>query len=580
MDYKLIAERDPNLTATEQILVNRGFLRENISHYLNTTDADNLPFTLIDNIEQGAKMLLRHLADEKPIWCIVDADADGYCSSAILLNYLHRLVPSIVENKIIYTHHPSKQHGIFLEQMPAGVGLVIVPDAGSNDLEAHHILREQGIDVLVIDHHQVDELSKDAVIINNQMCDYPTKSLCGAAMVYKFCQCLDAMLGNQWADDYIDLVSLALTADVMDLRDYETRYLVNRGCNEIRNPFLKTMVFRQSYSLGDEVTSIGEAFYIAPLVNAVTRVGTFDEKFLLFDSMLEWKAYNLVPSTKRGCKGQTEQLVEQSVRTCTNVKSRQTRLQDAAMEQLDEFIQDCGLLDNKLLIIQAGDFPIDKGLTGLIANRFMAKYQRPVMLLNKIIDEAGIHWSGSARGYDKSKLRDFRQFCLNSGLTKLAAGHPNAFGVSFTDENLKKFIDWSNKQLTDFDFTPSYDVDFVYTADDFNGKDILDVAAMKSLWGQGIPEAKIVIKGLRVPKEKLTLMARDTRPTLKITLNNGVDCIKFKSSEEEFDKFYSESGCVTVDILGTCNSNSYRGSTKPQIFIENYDIINRQDYYF
>jgi single-stranded-DNA-specific exonuclease len=87
-------------------------------------------------------MLLRHLADEKPIWCIVDADADGYCSSAILLNYLHRLVPSIVENKIIYTHHNGKQHGIFLEQMPTGVGLVIVPDAGSNDLEAHHILRE------------------------------------------------------------------------------------------------------------------------------------------------------------------------------------------------------------------------------------------------------------------------------------------------------------------------------------------------------------------------------------------------------------------------------------------------------
>ena len=81
MDYKLIAERDPNLTATEQVLVNRGFLRENITHYLNTTDADNLPFTLIDNIEQGAKMLLRHLADEKPIWCIVDADCDGYCAS-------------------------------------------------------------------------------------------------------------------------------------------------------------------------------------------------------------------------------------------------------------------------------------------------------------------------------------------------------------------------------------------------------------------------------------------------------------------------------------------------------------------
>lgn len=581
MDYKLIAAPDPKLSAVEQVLVNRGIAYDEIYHYLNTTEADNLPFSLLDNLDQGAKMLIQHLGDDKLVCTIVDADCDGFCSSATLLNYLHRSFPSIVENKFVYVNQPSKRHGIFLDMIPANVGLVIVPDAGSGDLESHRALRDQGVDVLVIDHHQQDVPSDAACVINNQTCDYPNKSLCGAGVVYKFCQYLDTLLGQNIADDFIDLVGLALTADVMDLRQMETRHLVTRGCNEIHNPFIRAMADKQAYSLGDQITSIGEAFYIAPLVNAVTRVGTIAEKNLLFDSMLEWKAYNLVPSTKRGCSGQMEQVVEQSVRTCTNVKSRQTRLQDEAVARLEDQIRDETLLSRKLLIIPLHSFSIDKGLTGLVANKLMSKYQRPVAVLNKVTDEEGkIHWSGSARGYDKSKLKDFRSFCLESEMIDFAAGHPNAFGLSIPDDRMASFADWSDEKLQDFDFTPAYDVDFVYTADNFQGKDILDIAAMKPLWGQGVSEAKIVIKGLRVTKEKLTLMARETKPTIKISLSNGVDCIKFKSSEDEFNNLYSESGCVTVDLIGTCNSNTYRGMTKPQIFIENYSIIDRQDYYF
>ena len=69
-----------------------------------------------------------------------------------------------------------------------------------------------------------------------------------------------------------------------------------------------------------------------PLINSITRVGTMAEKTLLFESMLNWKAFDLVPSTKRGCSGQQETRLEQSLRTCTNVKNRQTRNQDAAVE--------------------------------------------------------------------------------------------------------------------------------------------------------------------------------------------------------------------------------------------------------
>jgi len=66
--------------------------------------------------------------------------------------------------------------------------LVIVPDAGSNDYEQHQVLRERGVDVLVIDHHEADKVSEDACVINNQLsAHYANKTLSGVGVVYKFC---------------------------------------------------------------------------------------------------------------------------------------------------------------------------------------------------------------------------------------------------------------------------------------------------------------------------------------------------------------------------------------------------------
>ena len=101
---------------------------------------------------------------------------------------------------------------------------------------------EKGIDILIIDHHNAAEVSEYACIINNQLCDYPTKSLSGAGMVYKFCSYIDELLGVNYADDYLDLASLGIIADVMDLRDLETKHIISRGLKNIRNPFLKLVI--------------------------------------------------------------------------------------------------------------------------------------------------------------------------------------------------------------------------------------------------------------------------------------------------------------------------------------------------
>lgn len=97
---------------------------------------------------------------------------------------------------------------------------------------------------------------------------------------------------------------------MMDLKDYETRELITLGTNQLRNPFIKNFVDVQSYSLKGEVTPFGISFYIAPYINATIRVGTLEEKLLLFESMLDFRGYEQIPSTKRGSKGQFETRVE------------------------------------------------------------------------------------------------------------------------------------------------------------------------------------------------------------------------------------------------------------------------------
>ena len=417
-------------------------------------------------------MLMEHICAGNKILIQIDSDCDGYTSAATLINYLNCLFPGVVQNNVAYRIHNGKEHGIILDTIPEDVKLVIAPDSSSNDYEVHEQLANKGVDVLVIDHHEADKVSEHACIINNQLCNYPTKSLSGVGMVYKFCSYMDMLLGVNNADQFLDLVSLGMIADMMDLRDFETKHLIQKGLKQIRNPYFKAMVAKNEFSLRDGITPIGVAFYVAPYVNATIRMGTQAEKILLFESMLDFKGYEIIPSTKRGCKGQTETRVEQACRNCTNIKNRQTKSRDAALETIEKIIEEKDLLKNKILVVKLEKMSIDRNLTGLIANQLMAKYQRPVLLLNKT--EEG--WEGSGRGYDKSKFDNLREFLNYSGLVMYAEGHANALGVGITDENFSDFIDYSNKELANFDFNPCYRVDFIFNGSDFYGGDIVEIA--------------------------------------------------------------------------------------------------------
>ena len=110
------------------------------------------------------------LKTDKPIALVVDADCDGFTSASIIYLYLKDLKPDV---EIEYFLHEHKGHGLqdTIERIMDSDkewGLVISPDAGSNDFAYHELLRTMGIPVLVMDHHELDrEVSPNCVLVNN-----------------------------------------------------------------------------------------------------------------------------------------------------------------------------------------------------------------------------------------------------------------------------------------------------------------------------------------------------------------------------------------------------------------------------
>lgn len=562
MKYILKYEVDKR-NILQDLLMKKGIL--NPDKYINITkESENDPI-LLDNIEKGCQLLIDHLNNGNKIYLQPDSDLDGYMSSAIFYNYVKLVWP---EADISWKVHEGKQHGVVLNNIPKDVSLAVFPDSATNNLAEHKYLREMGIDVLVIDHHMSDQISENAVIINNQLCDYPNKYLSGGGVTYKFIQMMDRMLGLKLSEQFIDMAAVSIVGDMMDLRDLENRYLVKTGLSKIKNLGLKQLIEQQAYSIGDttKLTPIAIAFYIVPLVNAIVRVGTEAEKSLLFEAFIN--GHRIIPSTKRGDKGNFETVAQQAIRNCVNARSRQNRLKDKAIEDLDLKIRKNELFRNQVIFVNVEDNEsFDNTLTGLIAMNFLAKYKKPTIVA-RLSDDG--YWKGSARGSSATELKDLKSFFAESKLFDFVEGHPNAFGLSIHTDNVEKMVEYANKKLKDVQFNENmYEVDLIYSAKDNFVEAIEEISRLKQIWGQGIEEPLIVVEDIPLFPEDVSFIGQN-KDTVKFT-HNGVSFVKFKN-QELVDQIKAMKNGFSITVLGKASMNEWNGNFTPQLMLEDYKI--------
>lgn len=593
MRYELINEINPSYNAVDQILTNRGIKYEDINSYLYTSDNDinSYEWFGLETLRKGAKAIFNAITNNQKILVVVDADCDGYTSAALLINYLYDIAPSWTVDNVKFFMHDGKQHGLSdLRGNLDDYSLIVCPDSSSEDYEYHSALAEKGYNILVLDHHEAKMVSPDAIVINNQLCDYPNKFLSGVGVVWQFCRFLDSIMNEKHSDNYLDLVALGLTADMMSLRDKETKHLVQLGFRQenLRNPFIVTIAEKNSYSLGGKITPMGAAFYIAPYVNAMVRSGTQDEKELLFSSMLKFAAVNRVPSTKRGhALGEMETLVTQAVRTCMNVKNRQTKSQDAMMDKLESMIAEQDLLSHKVLLFLMKPGEIDKNIAGLCANKIMAKYQRPCCILTRTerpVDEntsdlIKVLYEGSARGCDKTGVNEFKDICADTGVVEYVAGHQGAFGLGLPVAAIEQFISATDEALKDTPDEAIYKVDYIYNKNNIDPKHILDIAALEDLWGKDMDEPFLALEKIKVTKDMVAVYDKKGL-TLKISLPNDISLMLFNAPQELCDTLrYENEGYIEFNIIGRANRNEWNGRVSPQIFIEEYEITSTSKFY-
>ena len=355
-----------------------------------------------------------------------------------------------------------KRHGLnedIISRVPKDTNLMIAPDSSSSDVKWHKVLDGMGIDLLILDHHEIDVDISDtpACVINNQDGQYPNPTLSAPGVVYKFLDEFEYRYFEELglkpnAHEYMDLVATGMVADLVDMRDFESRFLVLEGLKEFGKDNLLIQAILDDVSSRKDVSNptidtIG--WDVAPIINAIFRQGDLQDRYDLFKALtnhVETRVYQPLKKTKDNPDKTPieESLQANIIRRAKSLKGAQDRSVKKELKEIKDEIEQLGLNNNPLIIFNATD-KIADGHSGLVANRLAQEYMRPVLMLNGE--------GGSGRNYDKFPIEDLNDWLSQSGLIE-CNGHQGAFGLSFDTNNIPLLQQWCNEQLKDQDLSP------------------------------------------------------------------------------------------------------------------------------
>lgn len=458
------------------------------------------------------------------------SDCDGFCSAAIIYLLCKEIHPEV--EPVIYTH-ASKEHGLsdLASQIAIDeLDLLIVPDAGSNDVYQCEELMIMGIDILVLDHHIIENPNGYATVVNPYRADNAPNintDISGTGVTEKFAQAVYSI------QSFKDLVAISLVSDICSLRSPENRKYIYDGLTNPTNPFIKYCL---EHCCNRGVNPEGVAFGIAPLANALARSDDQSTKRLFFDALI----------------GRIEP--EAAVKAMKAVKSKQDYQVKKVVDKLSDG------LDTSHKVIIGFSEPESKSYLGLVANKFCGKYGKPTFML---IELNSTTWLGSMR----SPI-DLLEVINESGLAK-CQGHEASCGITIKKSQLKRFAQFLDK--LDIDVEPDIDVAAQIEPNAIT-RNLAQLCVDNAiLWGKDVPKPTFA---LTLPTPQIYIY-RNRSTTVKL-IQDGIEFIKFFVSNEEASQFEQADG-KSIEVVVSLGLNEYNGQIKPQAVIERYEIMDKQD---
>ncbi|MBU3186529.1 DHH family phosphoesterase [Clostridium estertheticum] len=540
-----VINRNPGGNIIQLLLEGRNI--KNPVHFLTPVESDMLPYEDLSNIKEAADIVLKAVEEGKRIHILFDPDNDGCSSGAILYRYL---IPYTY--MVTWEINVGKRHGLNAEIIPSYVGkydLVIAVDSSSESYEEQAFLIKNNIQLVILDHHKIKNISKcSGVIVNSQLNGYKNEALAGAGVVFKFVMYLDSIQGTTGAEDYFDLATSGIIGDMQDVSEnsMENRYICSMGFKNLKNPGLKEIIGDYQFN-GTSVT-----YSINPIVNAGVRTkhGELSASILLEDD-------------KKIIKGIIEELKD--------LKVIQNIQKDALVKVLAQEIIDKKMENQKVMgfIIPDREGILKADITGLVANVICDLYDCLVIIVHT--SEVKGLYKGSIRG---NGVKSFMDLILSTKLVKYCAGHDGAAGIGVYESKWDTLLTTLNKKLENTELKLTSQIDMILKPKDLTTTLIKKIEYINIISGTGFKPINFLIEGLEPGYRNVSTM-KDIHSKFEA---DGMEFIKW-NSDLSSKLGYAQGIYKTVDIIGVPSISHFRGRTKRQMILSDYKIEENLEFF-
>lgn len=484
----------------------------------------------------GVKRLNRAILNNEKIGILLDEDTDGLCSSTIIYQFIKTLNP---QQDIFMLFHVNKVHGLVQDEyenivqqsIDSNIKLLITPDSSTNNVQECKVLKENGIDILILDHHELEQENPYAIVINHHLGDNLNIYLSGTGVTYQFirayCEYYNVILKNE----YIDLVAVSLVSDICNMLSEENYSFFKKGLNNLTNPMLIKLFDKFS---SNEITCYTIAWQISPKINAVFRTNNTEIKKAMFYAFAE---NNNIDDTIEMIKTTHEEQVNMVKNILKNIKNT---------------------LDEKHKVIIGFNEEKYRGYSGLIANKLLGEYKKPVIILREMND---IAWTGSMR----SPI-DLAEQINKSDLAK-CQGHNSACGICIQKNKLNNLIEWFDKQ--DLNIETIEPVTACITPFDVTLELCEICSGNKFLWHSNAAKISEPTFYIEFESNNNFNVFKKKNNTVKYVFGD-VEIIKFKVKNEDVSLLKKKK--CKIKSIAKLNVNVWNGIKKSQILIDKWEI--------
>lgn len=553
--------KNKNITKLEAlILANRDIVDPKVvDSFINPTlEKLHDPFLLKD-MEKAIDLIIETMENGESIRIFGDYDQDGISSTMTLLDgllYFYDDISYDIPDRVIDGYGISDR--MIDRAIEANVSLVITCDNGISAIDQVKKLKENGIKVIVTDHHQVSKkedgewveqiLPQADCVINPKRLDntYPFDDLCGAGVAFKLIQALYQRLDGDMEYLYglLEYVAMGTVCDVVSLTD-ENRIFVREGLKRINNTeklAIKALIEENSWNR--EVSAYTLGFIIGPCMNATGRLSTAK---LAIDMLMEDDIEKIRTYAKK----------------LVSLNTERKELTNIGLEKTLEIIKDKKYYNDDIIIVDVEN--IEESICGIIAGRIKEKFNKPTIIMTESSQDGIL--KGSGRSIEAYNI--YKEVFEIKDVLESFGGHPMACGLSIRSDKVEEFRQKLNdkSKLKKDDFVNIINIDAQIPLDKLSLEFAESLQRLEP-FGKDNPKAKFADKNLFI--KNINMIGKNNN-TMKMILNkNGrdIEAIKFNAQKDYkylSDKFKANIIGNRIDAVFYPDINEFNGRRNLQV---------------